>query len=129
MRGRKPKPTRLKVIAGNPGKRPLNKSEPEFTPSLPEQPAFLSEEAKLEWDRLAGELYAKGVLTEVDRGALAVCCQAWGRAVQAETALAELAEKDPSTYGLLIKTGRGAVENPLVAYPTKIMKDRVEVSY
>ena len=28
MRGRKPKPTRLKVIDGNPGRRPLNKREP-----------------------------------------------------------------------------------------------------
>ncbi len=121
MKGRKPKPTRLKVIAGNPGKRPLNESEPEYAPSLPEAPAFLCEEAKAEWDRLAGELYAKGVLTEMDRGALAVCCQAWGRAAQAETALAELAEKDPSTHGLLIKTGRGAVENPLVGIARRSM--------
>jgi hypothetical protein len=28
MRGRKPKPTRLKLVAGNPGKRPLNPREP-----------------------------------------------------------------------------------------------------
>ena len=29
MKGRKPKPTRLKVISGNPGKRPINDSEPD----------------------------------------------------------------------------------------------------
>ncbi|HZK10243.1 MAG TPA: phage terminase small subunit P27 family, partial [Clostridia bacterium] len=28
-RGRKPKPTALKVLEGNPGKRPLNKNEPQ----------------------------------------------------------------------------------------------------
>jgi len=28
MAGRKPKPTALKIIEGNPGKRPLNKNEP-----------------------------------------------------------------------------------------------------
>ncbi len=121
MKGRKPKPTHLKVIAGNPGKRPLNEDEPEFAPDLPEPPAFLSEEAKTEWDRVAGELYAKGVLTAMDRGALAVCCQLYGRLVQAETALAELAEKDPSTHGLLIKTGRGAAENPLVGIARRSM--------
>ena len=27
-RGRKPKPTALKVLEGNPGKRPLNENEP-----------------------------------------------------------------------------------------------------
>ncbi len=121
MRGRKPKPTKLKLLAGNPGKRPLNEDEPQFAPSLPEPPAFLSEEAKAEWDRLASELYAKGVLTEMDRGALAVCCQAWGRAAQAEAALAALAAMDPSTHGLLIKTGRGAVENPLVGTARRAM--------
>ena len=28
MRGKKPKPTHLKLITGNPGKRPLNEAEP-----------------------------------------------------------------------------------------------------
>ncbi|MEQ8198694.1 MAG: phage terminase small subunit P27 family, partial [Clostridiaceae bacterium] len=28
QRGRKPKPTAIKVLEGNPGKRPLNKNEP-----------------------------------------------------------------------------------------------------
>ena len=36
MRGRKPKPTRLKVITGNPGKRPLNRESPNRAdPRLP----------------------------------------------------------------------------------------------
>ncbi len=121
MKGRKPKPTKLKLLAGNPGKRPLNEDEPQFAPDLPEAPGFLLPEARAEWDRIAGQLFAQGVLTSVDRGALAVCCQAWGRAVQAESALAELAEKDPSMHGLLIKTGRGAVENPLVGIARRSM--------
>jgi hypothetical protein len=28
MRGRKPKPTHLKLLEGNPGRRPLNTGEP-----------------------------------------------------------------------------------------------------
>ena len=119
MKGRKPKPTKLKILAGNPGKRPLNEDEPQFAPSLPEPPAFLSEEAKTEWERIAGALYLQGVLTAVDRGALAGCCQAYGRWMQAELALAGLAAKDPTTFGLLLKTPYGPVCNPLVAIAHK----------
>lgn len=46
MAGRKPKPTHLKIINGNPGKRPLNKREPTFAPSLPVPPDYLGETAK-----------------------------------------------------------------------------------
>lgn len=123
MKGRKPKPTKLKMLAGNPGKRPLNKDEPQFAPDLPAPPGFLSQEARQEWDRIAGALYAQGVLTAVDRGALAVCCQLYGRLVQAETALAILAAKDPTSFGLLVKSRRcGPIINPLVAVAHKSME-------
>src|SRR2546430_8262758 len=36
MRGRRPKPTRIKALTGNPGKRPLNPHEPRPEPALPE---------------------------------------------------------------------------------------------
>src|SRR5262249_22001030 len=42
MRGRRPKPTRLKVITGNPGKRPLNEHEPRPEPQIPPCPSELS---------------------------------------------------------------------------------------
>ncbi len=48
---RKPTPTRLKLLGGNPGKRPLNLDEPQPEPTLPEPPAHLSDEAKAEWGR------------------------------------------------------------------------------
>ena len=41
MRGRKPSPTHLKLVKGNPGKRPLNVSEPEPEAVLPCPPAEL----------------------------------------------------------------------------------------
>ena len=40
--GRPPKPTYLKVLEGNPGKRPLNENEPKPKPSAPKCPAWLS---------------------------------------------------------------------------------------
>ena len=70
MRGRKPKPTRLKVITGNPGKRPLNLDEPMPEPIVPDFPPELSPAAQIEWHRLAGELGKLRVLTNLDRGRL-----------------------------------------------------------
>ncbi len=89
MRGRKPKPTRLKKLAGNPGRHPLNDHEAKIPASLPTCPRHLSREAKAEWKRLAQVLYKHGLLTEVDRGVLAALCQAYGRWVKAERAVSE----------------------------------------
>src|SRR3954470_9706696 len=77
MRGRRPKPTRLKVLTGNPGKRPLNTNEPEPEPAVPECPPELGPVAKREWDRLVNELSSLRLLTNLDRGALASYCGAY----------------------------------------------------
>ena len=71
MRGRRPKPTRLKVLTGNPGKRPLNTEEPMPEIAIPECPIELGPVAKREWDRLVGELASLRLLTNLDRAALA----------------------------------------------------------
>ena len=49
VRGRKPKPTALKVLEGNPGHRPLNKKEPMPKGKLPRCPEWLEDDAKKEW--------------------------------------------------------------------------------
>jgi P27 family predicted phage terminase small subunit len=84
MKGRKPKPTTLKVLAGNPGKRPLNRAEPQVAQGLPDCPAFLDDEAKAKWFRTAGLLHDMGLLTKADRSALAAYCTAYSRWVAAE---------------------------------------------
>jgi len=84
MKGRKPKPTALKRLNGNPGKRALNHAEPQPPPGLPDCPPHLSEVAREEWHRLAQALHDMGVLTIADRAALAAYCQAYGRWVEAE---------------------------------------------
>ncbi len=89
MRGRKPKPTRLKLIEGNPGKRPLNPSEPRPALIIPTCPSHLNPSAKAEWKRLAHEMHALGIISNLDRGALAAYCQAYGRWVEAERKLKE----------------------------------------
>ena len=74
MRGRKPKPTALKLIEGNPGKRPINGHEPKPPASKPTCPSHLSPTAKAEWKRLAEALHRIGLLTQADRTALAAYC-------------------------------------------------------
>ena len=77
-RGRKPLPTALKKLKGNPGNRPLNQSEPEPEVCIPDPPEVLSEDARIEWDRLATELDDLGLLTAIDMALLALYCQAFG---------------------------------------------------
>lgn len=77
MRGRKPKPTRLKVLNGNPGQRPLNKAEPMPKRGRPVCPSWLDKAAKAKWRKLVPELDRLGLLTLVDGDALAAYCQAW----------------------------------------------------
>lgn len=88
--GRKPKPTHLKLLQGNPGKRALNQREPRPRAAIPPCPRHLSKEARREWRRVSRELLALGLLTHVDRAVLAMYCQAWGKWVMAEEKLAEL---------------------------------------
>ena len=87
-RDRKPKPTAVKIAEGNPGKRRINGREPRPPASLPDCPSHLSDEAKLEWDRIAVSLNRVGLLTQADRSTMAGYCQCYGRWVEAELKLA-----------------------------------------
>ena len=63
-RGRKPTPTAIKMLEGNPGKRPLNTKEPKPAKKAPSCPKWLEPEAKKEWRRLAKLMEQIGILTE-----------------------------------------------------------------
>lgn len=86
--GRKPLPTQLKLINGNPGRRPLNENEPKPRVTLLRPPAELNDDGRIEWRRIARDLYALGILTTVDRAALFAYCQSYGRLIRAERELA-----------------------------------------
>ena len=78
-RGRKPTPTAIKELEGNPGKRPLNQNEPKPKKTAPSCPKWLDKEAKKEWRRLAAKMEQMGVLSEVDMAAFAGYCQCYAR--------------------------------------------------
>ena len=83
MPGPAPKPTALKLVQGNPGKRALNKSEPKFG-GTPKCPDWLTPDAKAEWKRVVKELSALDMLRGVDSSALAAYCQNYSRWKSAE---------------------------------------------
>lgn len=119
QRGRKPKPTAIKILEGNPGKRPLNKNEPKPEKKAPKCPSWLEPEAKKEWKRMSKALEAIGVLTQVDSSAFAGYCQAYARWKEAEEFLTK--------HGTIFKTPSGYIQQvPQVSIAQtylKIMKD------
>lgn len=75
IRGRKPKPTNIKVLEGNPGKRPLNQQEPVFDAAYLRVPyGRLPAEGQRLWRELAPQLTQAGVLTQADLPALEMAC-------------------------------------------------------
>lgn len=84
-----PKPTALKLLEGNRGKRKLNKSEPKPDNTEPKCPKWLLPEAKKEWKRVVPELSRLGLLTKIDGAALIGYCQSWARYVEAEKYLSD----------------------------------------
>jgi len=97
--GRRPKPTQLKVLEGNPGKRQLNDREPKPEKKAPRCPAWLEPEAKKEWRRLAKKMERLGILTEIDMAAFAGYCQAYARWKEAEEFVTQ--------HGMIVKTPSG----------------------
>ena len=77
MPGRKPKPTALKLINGNPGCRPINMREPQFEVGLPPKPEWFDTYASEEWDRITGNLNGQRVFTKNDLGILVSICIAY----------------------------------------------------
>ena len=102
QRGRKPKPTALKELEGNPGKRALNKNEPRPDKKAPRCPAWLEEEAKKEWKRTGKILEHMGLLTEMDMTAFAGYCQAYARWKEAEEFITQ--------HGTMIRTPNGYLQ-------------------
>ena len=114
-RGPKPKPTALRRMHGNPGKRGYNHDEPVPPDAMPDCPPHLGDLARAEWDRLAEVLHQMGVLTTVDRAALAAYCQCYGRWAEAEERL--------GTTPMLIKTASGYVQqSPWLSIANKQME-------
>lgn len=71
MPGPKPKPTHLKAVTGNPGKRPLNRREPKPRGNLYDPPIWLTDAQRAVWT-YAIETAPLGLLKRIDQSTLTV---------------------------------------------------------
>jgi P27 family predicted phage terminase small subunit len=113
VKGRKPKPPGLST------RRPDRPKDGPQT-RLPACPPHLQGEARKEWSRVGRKLLAYGLVTDVDRSALAIYCQAWSRWVEAEQQLAK--------YGTVIKSPNGyPMQSPYLAIANKAMDQMAKI--
>jgi P27 family predicted phage terminase small subunit len=114
--GPKPKPPHLKVIEGNPGKRPIPTNHPKPAPAAPAAPnwnrllpgptaAQLRKDAAAEWKRVVPVLNNLGLLSVVDNAVLTDYCICWSRLLECERTLA--------IEGMVKDTDRGPAKHPL----------------
>jgi P27 family predicted phage terminase small subunit len=128
-RGRKPKPSALKILTGQDRADRMPKGEPVVTVMsyLPEPPSHLDDYALDEWHHICGALYRCGILTEIDGHGLSMYCQAYGRWRRAEEAIQKASFDEPSTGGLIIKTTNGnIIQNPMVGIANTAMRDAMK---
>ncbi len=84
-KGRRPLPTAVKKLRGNPGKRKVNNAEPKPQAIAPTIPENLTGLAIAEWNEIVPLLMDLGVLTRIDGKALAAYCECfaqWRRAME-----------------------------------------------
>ncbi len=116
-RGPKPTPTKLKLARGS--RRIAGRIEPQPDPRAPTCPSNLSDVARKEWRRVAPELTRLGLLTHLDRAALAGYCQSWAdfsearRAIKASGLVVKSEGKDPivNPYLKVSNTAAGLMQN------------------
>lgn len=119
MRGRKPKPTALKKLAGNPGKRKLNDAEPDFTEITDvEPPEWLPQLAVEMWQTVMPELLAAKVLTVPDLHNVEAFCTAY--------AMWRDAEDHVKRFGVVIETEKSTIKNPAVTVINEAKKQMRE---
>lgn len=125
MRGRKPKPTHLRVLEGNPGNRPINEKEPEMPaaddafdappPELLDNPI-----ASAEWSRVAPMLRKAKAITQAERSALITLCQQWAIYVEAHN-------KVRSTSLVIMAPSGYPIVNPYLGISNKAMTNCVKL--
>lgn len=121
MRGRKPKPTASKKLAGNPGRRPLNKKEPALPPptkAFLDPPPELADDkaAQHEWRKIAPLLRERKVISAADRGVLMALCREWSTYHEASVKW--------RTQGMVVRTPSGyPIVNPYRGIATRALSN------
>jgi len=109
MAGRKPIPTNLKVLMGNPGKQKLPKGEPEPDANIPAPPAVLNDYALEEWNRVTPVLLALGLISDLTVPAVIAYCDAYSDWRTATESLNEIKKNKSPLEALIQTTSNGNV--------------------
>lgn len=106
--GRRPKPTAKKELAGNPGKRALNKQEPDFGLVLKINcPIWMGDFGRELWETVCPLLCRERVLEATDIQNLEVYCNAYDQF--------RMAQADVQAKGVTVSGATGGViKNPAV---------------
>jgi P27 family predicted phage terminase small subunit len=130
MPGPPPTPTILKLMKGNPGKRRLHpEPQPTIPEKCPEPPPHVTGYAADEWWTVGPGLHRLGLLTRADLPAFSCYCFAFGQWRLACEALSQMAERDQTMHGLLVKSvGGDAKRNPLIKLARDLAGDVVRYS-
>lgn len=97
QRGPKTLPGNVHLLRGNPSKKPLSALLDDFVRpkvEIPFCPGHLDVEARREWKRIAKHLEMLGLISQIDRAALAAYCTAWSDYVWASRRIEQLNEGD-----------------------------------
>lgn len=119
MRGRKPTPTGLRELRGNPGRRPLPVAEPkppDATIAFDEPPAEIADDsiAAAAWRRTVPMLRQARQIRQADWMALIAVCKLWSRYLQADAEVAKL--------GMVVKAPTGyPIVNPYLGIANRTM--------
>lgn len=106
--GRRPKPTAKKELAGNPGKRALNKDEPDFgLVKNIDCPIWMGEFGQELWETVTPLLCSEKILEATDIQNLQVYCNAYDQF--------RMAQEEVRKNGITLTTEMGSiVKNPAV---------------
>lgn len=123
MKGRKPKPTPLRLIEGNRGHRPINKDEPKPESKAPPRPRIVKGEELKAWRYVTRELEKMGTLATSDKADLLAYCHWWGNLYKAKSKLIA-AGPDPE----VIMTAAGNyIQNPWLGIANTAAKELTKV--
>jgi len=103
MPGRTPKPTAIKKLQGNPGKRKLPKNEPQPERQIPAMPWGMGEEFKKFWKQIVPQLDQLGVLTALDGPALTMMAIHYAMARDAAKTIRQEGQQAEDENGALRK--------------------------
>jgi P27 family predicted phage terminase small subunit len=109
MKGRKPLPTKLKLLSGNPGKQKLPKGEPEPDSNIPAPPSVLNDYALEEWNRVTPVLLALGLISALTVPAVIAYCDAYSDWRTATEELNRIRKEKSGLATLIQQTSNGNI--------------------